>query len=131
MNDKERPVVVLADDDHDICELIRMLLTRNGFEVFIAADGETALQLVTTHHPAVALLDIMMPKLSGLEVARRIRDDPTTSTTSIMLVSARSSGRIEADLDDLNIDGYITKPFSPHDLVNRINEVITGRGHDG
>ncbi|MEK7411001.1 MAG: response regulator [Actinomycetota bacterium] len=124
MNDKKRPVIVVADDDRDICELIKMQLTRHGFDVYIAEDGEVAMELVNQHQPAVALLDIMMPKLSGLEVARRIRDDPTTSTVSIMLISARSSGRIEADLEDLNIADYITKPFSPQDLVQRINEVI-------
>ena len=124
MNDKKRPVIVVADDDRDICELIKMQLTRHGFDVFIAEDGEAAMELVTEHQPAVALLDIMMPKLSGLDVARRIRDDPTTSTVSIMLISARSSGRIEADLEDLDIADYITKPFSPQDLVQRINDVI-------
>ena len=131
MNDKKRPVIVVADDDRDICELIKMQLTRHGFDVYIAEDGEVAMELVNQHQPAVALLDIMMPKLSGLEVARRIRDDPTTSTVSIMLISARSSGRIEADLDDLNIADYITKPFSPQDLVQRINEVINRPDHVG
>lgn len=106
-----------------------MQLTRHGFEVFLADNGETALELIAEHKPAVALLDIMMPKLSGLEVARKIRDDPTNSTVSIMLISARSSGRIEGDLDDLDIVDYITKPFSPTDLVERINGVIN-RGED-
>jgi len=122
--DNLRPVIVVADDDRDICELIKMQLTRHGFDVYIADDGEAALELVNEYHPAVALLDIMMPKLSGLEVARRIREDPMTSTISIMLASARSSGRIEADLEDLDIADYITKPFSPQDLVKRINDVI-------
>ena len=119
-----KPVVVVADDDRDICELIKMQLTRHGFQVFIADNGETAMELITEHKPAVALLDIMMPKLSGLEVARQIRDNPALSTVSIMLISARSSGRLEADLEDLNINDYITKPFSPQELVQRINDVI-------
>lgn len=124
MNDVERPVIVVADDDRDICELIKMQLTRHGFEVILAEDGEIALRLIDEHQPAVALLDIMMPKLSGLEVARQVRNNPAMSTVSIMLISARSSGRIEADLESLDIDGYITKPFSPKDLVQRINEVV-------
>ncbi|MHB1090690.1 MAG: response regulator transcription factor [Ilumatobacteraceae bacterium] len=131
MNDKEHPVIVVADDDRDICELIKMQLTRHGFDVYIADNGETALELVEEHQPAVALLDIMMPRLSGLEVARRIRDNPATATVGIILVSARSSGRVEADLDGLNIDDYITKPFSPQDLVQRINDVISRREHGG
>lgn len=124
MNDVERPIIVVADDDRDICELIKMQLTRHGFEVIIAEDGEIALRLIDEHQPAVALLDIMMPKLSGLEVARQVRNNPAMSTVSIMLISARSSGRIEADSESLDIDGYITKPFSPKDLVQRINEVV-------
>ena len=124
MNDMEKPVIVVADDDRDICELIKMQLTRHGFQVFIADNGQSAIELVVEHKPAIALLDIMMPKLSGLEVARQIRDNPTLSTVSIMLISARSSGRIEADLDELNISDYITKPFSPQELVQRINNII-------
>lgn len=120
MSDQERPIIVVADDDRDICELVKMQLTRHGFQVFIADNGEIALQLINEHQPAVALLDIMMPKFSGLEVARIIRENPANSTVSIMLVSARSSGRIEADIAD-----YITKPFSPMDLVQRINDVIS------
>lgn len=124
MNDMEKQVIVVADDDRDICELIKMQLTRHGFQVFIADNGQSAIELVVEHKPAIALLDIMMPKLSGLEVARQIRDNPTLSTVSIMLISARSSGRIEADLDDLNINDYITKPFSPQELVQRINDIL-------
>ena len=124
MNDIEKPVIVVADDDRDICELIKMQLTRHGFQVFVADNGQSAIELVVEHKPAIALLDIMMPKLSGLEVARQIRDNPTLSTVSIILISARSIGRIEADLDDLNINDYITKPFSPQELVQRINDIL-------
>lgn len=125
------PIIVVADDDRDICTLIKKQLTRHGFQVFVADNGESALELIATHRPAVALLDIMMPKLSGLEVARKIREDPINATVSIMLISARSSGRIAGDLDDLDIEDFITKPFSPMDLVVRINQVINrGAHHD-
>jgi DNA-binding response OmpR family regulator len=127
MNDKERPVIVLAEDDRDVCELTKMQLSRHGFQVFIADNGETALELIGVHRPVVALLDIMMPKLSGLEVARAVRNDPATSQTGIVLFSARSISRVHADLEDLDIDDYITKPFSPQDLVQRINNVINRR----
>ncbi len=131
MTDRSLPIIVVADDDRDICDLIRKQLSRHGFQVFIADNGETALELIAEHQPVVALLDIMMPKLSGLEVARKIREDPTNATVSIMLISARSSGRIVGDLDDLDIEDYITKPFSPMDLVVRINQVISrGTHHD-
>jgi DNA-binding response OmpR family regulator len=127
MNDKKRSIIVIADDDHDICELTKMQLSRHGFQVFVADNGETALELIGVHRPAVALLDIMMPRLSGLEVARRIRSDPAISQTGIVLFSARSVSKVEADLDGLDIDDYIPKPFSPQDLVQRVNDVIRRR----
>ena len=131
MTDKSKPIIVVADDDRDICALIKKQLTRHGFQVFVADNGESALELIAEHRPAVALLDIMMPIFSGLEVARKIRENPTNATVSIMLISARSSGRIAEDLDDLDIEDYITKPFSPMDLVVRINQVINrGAHHD-
>lgn len=131
MTEGSLPIIVVADDDRDICALIKKQLTRHGFQVFVADNGESALELIATHRPAVALLDIMMPIFSGLEVARKIRENPTNATVSIMLISARSSGRIAEDLDDLDIEDYITKPFSPMDLVVRINQVINrGAHHD-
>ena len=122
-----RPVIVVADDDHDICELVKMQLSRHGFQVIIAENGETALKLIGLHRPVVALLDIMMPKLSGLVVARRVRDDPATSQTGIILFSARSTFGSEDDVGDIGVDDYISKPFSPQDLLQRINDVINRR----
>jgi len=127
MNDNKRPIIVVADDDRDIRDLIKMQLTLHGFDVYITDNGETALELVVEHQPAVALLDIMMPKLSGIEVARRIRENPATSQTGIVMFSARSTFGSEADLDELGVDDYIIKPFSPQDLVRRINDVINRR----
>ena len=127
MNDSKRPIIVVADDDRDIRELIKMQLTRHGFDVYVADNGETALELIVEHQPALALLDIMMPKMSGMEVARRIREDPAIAAVGIMMISARSSGRLEPGihgLDALDIADYITKPFSLHDLVQRVNDVI-------
>lgn len=127
INEIVRPVIVVADDDRDICELVKMQLSRHGFQVIIADNGETALELISLHRPVVALLDIMMPKLSGLVVARRVRDDPATSQTGIIMFSARSTFGSEDDVDDIGVDDYISKPFSPQDLLQRINDVIDRR----
>ena len=127
MSEIVRPVVVVADDDRDICELVKLQLSRHGFQVFIAENGETALELINLHRPVVALLDIMMPKLSGLDVARRVRADPATSQVGIVLFSARSTFGLEDDVDDIGADDYIAKPFSPQDLLQRIKGVIDRR----
>ena len=127
MNEIVRPVVVVADDDRDICELVKLQLSRHGFQVFTADNGETALELINLHRPVVALLDIMMPKLSGLDVARKIRNDPATSQTGIIMFSARSTFGVEDDVDEIGVDDYIAKPFSPQDLLQRIKGVIDHR----
>ena len=127
INEIVRPVIVVADDDRDICELVKMQLSRHGFQVIIADNGETALELISLHRPVIALLDIMMPKLSGLVVARRVREDPATSQTGIIIFSARSTFGSEDDVDDIGVDDYISKPFSPQDLLQRINDVIDRR----
>lgn len=122
-----RPVVVVADDDRDICDLVSALLTRHGFTVFPADNGVMALELIGLHRPVVALLDIMMPKLSGLDVARSVRADPAISQTGIIIFSARSTFGNGDDVDEIGVDDYISKPFSPQDLVQRINAVINHR----
>ena len=127
MNEIVRPVIVVADDDRDICELVELQLSRHGFQVIIANNGEMALELIGLHRPVVALLDIMMPKLSGLVVARRVRDDPATSQTGIIMFSARSTFGSKDDVDEIGVDDYISKPFSPQDLLQRINDVIIRR----
>ncbi len=124
MNITERPVIVFAEDNPDICKLVEIQLTRDGFDIYIADNGETALELIVEHQPVIALLDIMMPKLSGFEVARKIRETPALSAVGIMLLSGRSADRVEADLVGLDIADYITKPYKAADLVQRINKVI-------
>ncbi len=130
MNENKRPIIVFADDDRDICNLIKIQLTSRGFDVYIAEDGEAGLELVVEHQPAIALLDIMMPKLSGFEVARKIRENPALSAVGIMLLSGRSSDRVEADLVGLDIADYITKPYNAGDLVQRINNFINREKRD-
>ena len=127
MSEIARSVIVVADDDRDICELVKLQLSRHGFEVLIADNGEAALELICLHRPVVALLDIMMPRLSGLEVARRVRADPATSQIGIVIFSARSTFGNGDDVDDIGVDDYISKPFSPQDLLQRINDVIVRR----
>ncbi len=127
MSEIVRPVIVVADDDRDICDLASLQLKRHGYQVFSADNGVTALDLIRLHRPVVALLDIMMPKMSGLDVARQLRADPETSQIGIIIFSARSTFGSQDDVDEIGVDDYIDKPFSPKDLVRRINAVINNR----
>ena len=105
-------------------KLVEIQLTRQDFHVFTADDGEGGLDLIVKHQPVIALLDVMMPGLSGFEVARRIRENPALSGVGIILLSGRSNDRVEADLVGLDISDYITKPHNAGDLVRRIKKVI-------
>jgi DNA-binding response OmpR family regulator len=119
-----RPVIVVADDEKDILELIAFALERVGYVVHRAADGEQALAMTREHSPDLAILDVAMPKLDGIELTRRLRNDPETSEIKIVLLTARAQ---EDDVDAGFAAGaheYITKPFSPQDLENRVAALL-------
>jgi DNA-binding response OmpR family regulator len=118
------PVIVVADDEEDILELVALGLERTGYVVHRAVDGEQALELMQEHRPDLAILDVAMPKLDGIELTRRLRNDPATSEIKIVLLTARVQ---EADVDAGLAAGahdYITKPFSPKELEARVAALI-------
>ena len=123
--ESSRPVILAADDDEDILELVAFRLGRSGYTVLQARDGEEALQLATEHRPDVAVLDVGMPKLDGVEVTRRLRAQPETSTIPIILLTARVQ---ESDVERGFAAGatdYVRKPFSPMELVARVQAALT------
>jgi DNA-binding response OmpR family regulator len=122
-----RPLVLVADDDPDILALVRFRLERDGYEVLSAPDGETALDLALARTPDLALLDVMMPRLDGYEVTRRLRQHSPTTAIPIILLTARVQEPdvklgIEAGADD-----YVTKPFSPQALGERVQAALGAR----
>ena len=122
--DREQPVVLAADDDEDILELIVFRLERSGYTVLQAHDGAQALELARSSRPDLAVLDVMMPKMDGFEVTRRLREDEATSKMPIILLTARSQ---EADVErgfDAGADDYIRKPFSPQELRSRVQAIL-------
>jgi DNA-binding response OmpR family regulator len=118
------PVIVVADDEEDILELVALGLERAGYVIHRAVDGEQALALIREHTPDLAILDVAMPKLDGFELTRQLRNDPETSETKIVLLTARVQ---EADVDAGLAAGahdYITKPFSPQELQERVAALL-------
>jgi len=114
---------LVVDDDLVIRQLIGINLELEGFEVHMAADGEEALQQAVDVLPDVVVLDVMMPRLDGLQVARRLRADARTQAMRLVLVSARAQA---ADLqrgEDMGVDAYITKPFEPDELVSVVRRL--------
>ena len=118
--------VLVADDDPDLLDLIHRRLTRAGYRVILAADGQEALDLAQEHQPDMAVLDVTMPKMSGTEVLARLRADSTTSSMLIILISANFRGARDDRGRPEGADDYIPKPFGAGELRNRV-EVLFDR----
>lgn len=120
-----RPLrVLVADDDDDIRDLIVFKLTQAGFEVHACADGLVALDAIRDLRPALVVLDVMMPGMSGIDVTRAVRRDILLDHVRIILLTARAQ---EADVQTgftVGADDYVIKPFSPRELVSRVGAVL-------
>jgi len=116
--------IVVADDDLDILDLVVFKLTQAGFEVVAVADGMAALAAIEADPPRLAILDVMMPGLSGLDVLRAVRANEATKDVDVILLTARSR---DTDVDAGFATGasdYVVKPFSPRELLHRVNALL-------
>lgn len=120
-------LIVVGDDDDDVRELIEFRLTRAGYEVVTGKNGEEALGLIRAKHPALAVLDIMMPKLDGYEVTRQLRSDPGTDRIPVILLTASVQDAAVTKGFEAGADDYMKKPFSPQELLARVRSIL-GRG---
>lgn len=119
---KER--ILIVEDEQDILELVRYNLARENYQVFCASSGEEALKIVASEPLELIILDLMLPGIDGLEVTRRLKNNPRTQNIFIVMLTAKES---EADIVtglELGADDYIAKPFSPRVLLARIKAVI-------
>lgn len=117
--------MLVADDDPDILTLVSFRLEKAGYEVITATDGQQALDLAVDRHPTLAVLDVRMPKLNGYEVTTQIRENPATSKTPILLLSASVHEASVAKGFDAGADDYLKKPFVPQELLARIEAILT------
>jgi two-component system phosphate regulon response regulator PhoB len=119
-----KPVILIVEDEAALVVLLRYNLERAGFEVLEAADGEEALLVIDERRVDLVLLDWMLPRLSGIEVCRQLRRRPETRSLPIIILTAR--GEQDYRIRGLNTgaDDYISKPFSPDELIARINAVL-------
>lgn len=116
--------LLIADDEPNILLSLDYLMRREGFHVLLARDGQEALDLIVRERPALALLDVMMPLRSGLEVCQQVRQDPTLDGVQILLLTAK--GR-ETDVSKglaMGANAYMTKPFSTRELVARVRSML-------
>jgi two-component system OmpR family response regulator len=116
--------IVVADDDADILDLVVYMLTQAGFDALGVSDGVAALAAIESDPPRMAILDIMMPGRSGIEVLRKVRASQTIADLDVILLTARTR---DADVDTgfaAGASDYIIKPFSPRELLKRVNGVM-------
>jgi DNA-binding response OmpR family regulator len=116
--------ILVAEDERDIRELIGFTLRHHGHEVLSASNGEDALAIALRELPDLVLLDIRMPRLTGYDVCRRLRAEPTTKNIPVAFLSAKGQdSEVQAGMDAGATD-YILKPFAPDQLVNRVSLLL-------
>src|SRR5207302_2408649 len=116
--------VFIIEDDRDIVELVRYNLANEGFQVTAAYDGVTGLATLKKTPPDILLLDLMLPKLSGLEICREIRRDETLNRLPILMLTARGEEADRVVGLEMGADDYVTKPFSPRELAARVKALL-------
>ena len=120
-------VVLVVDDDDIIRRVVRTVLEADDFEVVEARDGDEAIQKVSSEHPLVVVLDVMMPGLDGVEVCRRVRADGT----KVLMLTARDDADVEQASKDAGADGFLAKPFSSVELLDKVEQLTRGSTRDG
>ncbi len=119
-----REKILAIDDDPDILSLVRYNLEREGFSVLTAANGQEALQLAHSQLPQAIILDLMLPEVDGLEVFRQVKRDPNLSDVPLIVLTAKGEETDRVVGFELGADDYITKPFSPRELVLRLKAIL-------
>src|SRR5579862_9995103 len=118
------PTILIADDDPVIQKLLAVNFEMEGYRVVTASDGAEALERVASDHPDLAVLDVMMPRVDGLDVVRALRADPATCTMPVILLSAKAQA---VDINrglEAGDDMYVTKPFDPAELLDKAAALI-------
>ena len=116
--------LLIVEDDKDIVELVRYNLEKEGYQTNVAVDGLTALSTLKKSPPDLVILDLMLPKLPGLEVCREIRRDQSLNRLPILMLTARGEEADRVVGLEMGADDYVTKPFSPRELVARVKALL-------
>ena len=119
--------ILIIDDEPNIVLSLEFLMKREGFEVAVAGDGEGALRAMAERRPDLVILDVMMPRLNGFEVCRRIRAEPALAGVRVLMLSAKGRETEVKQGLELGADAYVTKPFSTRDLVAEVRRLLEVR----
>ncbi|RCK30070.1 MULTISPECIES: response regulator transcription factor [Thalassospira] len=120
----KRPKVLIAEDEETIVESLSFLMEKEGYDVSVATDGQTAIKMIARDIPDMVLLDVMMPGCDGFEVVRAVRADPKTKPIPIMMLTAKTREVDRRKGLELGVDDFVTKPFSTRDVVSRVKALL-------
>jgi CheY-like chemotaxis protein len=121
----DEPLVLVADDDEDVRELVVFRLARAGYDVITAGDGQEALDIALDRRPQVCVIDVMMPGLDGYEVTQRLRASAELGDVAILLLTASVDAAAVEKGFAAGADDYINKPFSPAELADRVAAALS------
>src|SRR5438093_4638997 len=131
MSDMANARILVVDDDQVIQQLLKVNLELEGYEVEVASDGEEALRSFGEFRPHLVLLDIMMPKMDGWEVSRRLKEGPASGAVPIVLLSAWAQDSDVKRGSEIGVAAYVTKPFDPVALLDLVADLLAMRGFQG
>ncbi|MEW6679963.1 MAG: response regulator [bacterium] len=117
--------ILIIEDDEDMIHILKSILELEGYEIIYASDGEEGLLKAEEHNPTLIILDLILPKIDGNEVCRRIKKDAVLSKTPVIMLTAKTTTRDELEGIMDGADDYITKPFNPLDLIETIKYLLT------
>ena len=116
--------VLVVDDEPFICRSLSFVLRKDNYDVFEARNGEEALAAIRQHKPDLVFLDVMMPKINGFEVTERVKADPELASVRIILLTAKGQDSDREIGKRVGADDYMTKPFSPTRILERVREIL-------
>ncbi len=120
--------ILIADDDPDLREIVRLTLQRDGYDVIEAADGEQAIARAIDSAPSLILLDIMMPGADGFDTCRQLKSDQRTHSVPVIFITGQGDSRTRTRGMQLGVADCLDKPFDPRDLSRRVRMAIQRRG---
>ena len=122
--DSQQPLILVADDETHILHVVSLKLRNAGFDVITAEDGEEALELAIEHGPDLLITDFQMPYMTGLELCQKLKENESTAQLPAVMLTARGFSLSQADMDQTNISGVLSKPFSPREVLTKVNELL-------
>lgn len=118
--------VLIAEDEPNIVESLSFVLGREGFEVTAVLDGQAALERLRADPPDMMILDVMLPRVSGFEVLKQVKSDPSLRSIPVIVLTAKGQAHDRRMAEELGVDGFMTKPFSNREIVEQVRRLARG-----